>query len=209
MGRARLNRTALASLTVLIAASMWYIVFTEPPLGFWPSMTLATSTLLFISAVLFKIRKQKRKVTPRGVALGLISGLLLYLFLAAGFHVTRQVLPSISSDAAIVYSYGSQTNIALIAALLLFPIAPAEEFYWRGLLQRVWQDHLGATKALLLASAVYGLIHVVTLNPSLTLVASMGGVIWGWLFHRTGSLVPGILSHVLFVELVFVILPLG
>ncbi|MFQ5950996.1 MAG: lysostaphin resistance A-like protein, partial [Candidatus Geothermarchaeales archaeon] len=202
-------RTGLASLTLLIAAPMWLVVFSDPPWGFWLTLTLATSALLFISVVFLRNEKPTLNLTPSGLLLGLLSGLLLYSFLAAGFHVTRQLVPRISSDAAVVYSLGSQTDIALIGALLLFPIAPAEEFYWRGLLQREWQSHLGPVEGLLLTSAAYGLIHLVTLNASLILVASMGGVLWGWLFQRTGSLVPGIISHALFNELVFVVLPLS
>jgi len=59
-------------------------------------------------------------------------------------------------------------------------------------------------------SSLYSLIHLPTLNPSLIFVALVGGLVWGYLFTRyKNDLLPCLVSHILFDELVFVVLPIG
>src|SRR5207245_5508051 len=98
----------------------------------------------------------------------------------------------------------------LIFLLLIFPIGPAEETYWRGLIQRELQRKMSGRAAIIVTSSLYSLIHLPTLNPSLIFVALVGGLVWGYLFIRyKNDLLPCLVSHILFDELVFVALPIG
>jgi membrane protease YdiL (CAAX protease family) len=97
----------------------------------------------------------------------------------------------------------------MIALLLIFPIAPGEETYWRGLVQRRLTERVGPRAGLLLSASVYSMVHLPTLNPTLILTAFIGGLVWGALYELTGNLVPVIISHTLWDILIFVILPLA
>jgi membrane protease YdiL (CAAX protease family) len=43
----------------------------------------------------------------------------------------------------------------------------------------------------------------------LIMTAFIGGLVWGYIYERTGSLLAVIVSHVLFDLLIFVIVPLA
>ena len=46
--------------------------------------------------------------------------------------------------------------------------------------------------AILIASAIFGIVHM---NPIQIPFAFAIGMIFGWLYYRTGSVVPGIIGH--------------
>ena len=46
--------------------------------------------------------------------------------------------------------------------------------------------------AILIASAIFGIVHM---NPIQIPFAFAIGLIFGWLYYRTGSVVPGIIGH--------------
>jgi hypothetical protein len=80
--------------------------------------------------------------------------------------------------------------------------------YWRGLIQRAFSEKKGAYVGLGVASLAYALVHIPTFNFPLILTALIGGLVWGTLYKLTNSLTPGIVSHVLWDLMIFVLLPL-
>lgn len=79
----------------------------------------------------------------------------------------------------------------LVVAVLLGPLA--EELVFRGYLYGAAKQALGAGKALLLTSALFGLIHGVQYAVPIALL----GLLFGWLRERSGGLAAPILAHVL------------
>ncbi|HVP22892.1 MAG TPA: type II CAAX endopeptidase family protein [Conexivisphaerales archaeon] len=198
------HRPAYEVLTLPVPFLLWYFVFNDPFLGgFWPTITV--SSLILLSLSLPRLSTMKIRITSKGFLIGVGSALLIYGFFWLGFHVVRG-LPGFAQQVSWVYQLRGATPISFIAAALLFPIGPTEELYWRGLIQGHFNRSLSPTKGLLLTSALYTLIHVSTFNPSLLLVALIGGLFWGYLYNRLGDLFPVLVSHVLFDELIFVIL---
>jgi hypothetical protein len=116
--------------------------------------------------------------------------------------------PIFSQGVGQVYGLRSSEPVWIIALLLIFPIGPGEELYWRGLIQRVFAGKKDPNTGLLVASVAYALVHLPALNPPLILTAFIGGLVWGGLYKMTNSLVPGIVSHVLWDLMIFVLLPL-
>lgn len=80
---------------------------------------------------------------------------------------------------------------------LFFPfvlVAPlAEELFFRGLVLRGYLGRYSMTKAVWGSAVLFAVFH---LNPRQAVVALPLGLGFAWLFLRTGSLVPGLLSHV-------------
>lgn len=79
-------------------------------------------------------------------------------------------------------------SITVMAALV-------EELLFRGAIQGyLLQKGMKPLHTILISSAIFGLIHM---NPIQIPFAFAVGLIFGWLYYRTGSLVPGIIGHFL------------
>jgi len=190
-------------LTLPLPFLLWFYSFGSFPPDFWTKLSVSGLVLLLVA--LTRWRKVKLRPSASGVAVGLASGALLYLFFWAGYHVMSTV-PGFLGTVSSVYAYAGGTPRAAIAAVLLFPIGPAEEFYWRGFIQRRIGGMTSPVVSVVLTSLLYASIHIVTLNPSLLVVAIVGGLVWGGLFAKYGNLFPVLVSHILFDEMIFVFL---
>lgn len=96
-----------------------------------------------------------------------------------------------------------------IAALLLFIIGPAEEFFWRGFVQGSLQQNRGGIKAFILTTIIYTLIHIWSFNFMLIMAALVAGFIWGILYLWRPQWLPAlIISHAIWDACVFVIFPI-
>jgi membrane protease YdiL (CAAX protease family) len=185
---------------------LWYLVFNDSffPSGFWLKLSLG-ALLLLIVVILTRRSEVNLKPSVSGGLIGVGSGLLLYLLFWTGYHVMSTV-PGFVGTISSVYAFAGGTPLAAIAVLLLYPIGPAEEFYWRGFIQRRLGGGRSQVTAVVITSVLYASIHLVTLNPSLLLVALIGGLVWGGVYAWTRSLFPALVSHILFDELIFVFL---
>ena len=77
-------------------------------------------------------------------------------------------------------------SITVMAALV-------EELLFRGAIQgHLLRKGMKPSHAILISSAIFGIIHM---NPIQVPFAFAIGMIFGWLYYRTGSLVPGIIGH--------------
>lgn len=190
----------------MLAAGLWIVVFLIRPLEFWVTLSASTAILLTV-ALLINRGMGPMRLDMKLALLGVLSGVLLYLFFYAGFQVTKSY-PIFSEGVGRVYEF-RDASIILIGLALIFPIGPGEEVYWRGLIQRRFSEKYGPGPGLLIATIAYAMVHLPTLNPPLVLTAFIGGLVWGYIYKRTGNLAPVIISHVLFDVLIFVIAPIG
>ncbi|HUK75650.1 MAG TPA: type II CAAX endopeptidase family protein [Nitrososphaerales archaeon] len=192
--------------TLPIAYVVWFFAFQVPVLNFWLRITIAAFILL-ATALAVGREELSLKPTPVGVVVGLVSAVLLYLFFWSGYQVLSgftQFTATISS----VYSLKGAEPTSFIATVLLFPIGPTEEIYWRGFIQHALSKRLSTRSSIVLTSAIYGSLHIPTLNPSLIFVAFIGGLVWGYVYHRWG-LAASMVSHVLWDEMIFVFFVIG
>ena len=195
----------LASLSLVLAAALWILVFLIRPFDFWTMLASATFILLII-AVLVSHEKLALHASVALILYGIVTAVLLYGLFYFGFEITKSN-PIFSQGISQVYGLRSNEPRWLIAVLLIFPIGVGEELYWRGLIQRTFAERKGSNAGLIIASLAYALVHLPTLNPPLILTALIGGLVWGSLYKFTNSLVPGIVSHVLWDLMIFVLLP--
>ena len=86
-------------------------------------------------------------------------------------------------------------------------IGPGEELFWRGYLQRNFQERWGGWKGFLAATAVYALVHAGSGNPMLVLAAAVCGLFWGYLYLRTKSILLVLISHTIWDLAVFILFP--
>ncbi len=194
--------TPLASL--IVPFILWPIVFGPFSSNFWPGLAGATGILLLLSLLIN--RKLSLSSTPQWLLLGAASGILLYGFFDLGFQLTKGI-SAFSTGIGSIYLLKGSTSPIVIGLLLIFPIGPGEEIYWRGLIQRSLDNTSRKNPSWVLQAIPYTLIHLFTLNPPLLITALIGGLAWGYLNRLSGSITPCILSHVVFDLLIFVVLP--
>lgn len=191
--------------SVLVAYALWFFTFSTGFSSFWLRLLLSVGVLLFIS---FKLRGRDLfrsfRIGVVGVSIGLLVGIALYLLLFFGYALLE---PYVAMSAGEIYQLKEESEPPYIALLLVFT-SIGEETYWRGFLLHNIRERLKDRYALLAATLTYSMVHVWTMNAPLMLIAFIAGAFWGVLYMRTGSLVPPILSHIVWTELVFVYAPL-
>ncbi|WP_242338630.1 MULTISPECIES: type II CAAX prenyl endopeptidase Rce1 family protein [unclassified Anaeromyxobacter] len=149
------------------------------------------------------------RLRPRAadVALGLGTGALLYGLTRAFLWVTCGGL-SEALCRPLVEMYVRFEPRALFPALaLLLLVAPAEELFWRGVVQARLSARLGAGRAVALATALAVTVALASGEPFLALATLPTYALWGALAAWRGSLVPAIVSHATWSVLVASLAP--
>lgn len=87
----------------------------------------------------------------------------------------------------------SNNSFGVLSIALLAPIL--EELLFRGAIQGYLQTTgQKPWMAIFISSLIFGVVHM---NPAQIPFAFLLGIMFGWLYYRTGSLLPGIVGHVL------------
>lgn len=157
-------------------------------------------------------------VTPGQAVLAVGVGVVHLGVGHALFAVGSLVLPEITATAAGVY--GRASSVPLWVGLLVGGVltAPLEEIFWRGAVQPLTGPWLtsrlswlpdGPLGRIVGAAALYALFHVATGQLALVMAAALGGLVWGWLLDRTGSIGTTMIAHGVWTSLMLVVPPAG
>jgi membrane protease YdiL (CAAX protease family) len=97
-------------------------------------------------------------------------------------------LPDLMQDTFL----GMSRNVfGIISITIMAPLV--EELLFRGAIQGyMLRKGMKPLNAILIASAIFGIVHM---NPIQIPFAFAIGMIFGWLYYRTGSVIPGIVGH--------------
>ncbi len=141
------------------------------------------------------------------LGLGILSAFFLYGLFALGNVAARQLFAFAGSGIQDVYAFKLDASQIRIAMLMLIIIGPGEELFWRGFLQRRYQNSAGPGPGYLIVTGIYALVHVGSGNIMLVLAAAVCGLFWGYLYLRFNSMILNISSHTLWDLAVFLWLP--
>ena len=164
---------------------------------------------LFLNAVLIclyvvkkgevRLERETFSLRPWTIILPCILALVFFIPLELWFNSTLD-LPNLMVD-TFEKAFGSV--LGLVSVGILVPIA--EEFLFRGAVLNSllkWKPAEGKPwLAVLLSAVLFSVIHV---NPAQMPGTFMMGLLFGWICYRTGSLLPGIVMHVLNNSLVII-----
>lgn len=210
-----MKRRLVAALSV--AALLWFYMFSPWTAGltnFWLTMT-ASAVVLTCLALLFSPEKLPRVEHPLlQVLAGIIIALVLWGVFWTGDKVSSWLFDFARPEVDSIYSMKTGLPPGVIAALLLLVIGPAEEFFWRGYVQRTMgklfeKRERPQDMAFALTAVIYALIHVPSLNFMLVMAALVAGIIWGLLYRLRPQMLPAlIVSHALWDALVFIWMPI-
>lgn len=112
--------------------------------------------------------------------------LFLLLFILIGIFEEYVPLPNLFKWMNIDFT----TPSTIIAAVIVAPIG--EEIIFRGMITKLLLEEYRPTKAILISALIFGIIHF---NPAQIPGAFIIGILFGWLYYRTGSIIPGIVLH--------------
>jgi membrane protease YdiL (CAAX protease family) len=143
----------------------------------------------------------------KDVALGLASAGVLYAIFQIGDRMARRIMPRGAGEIADIYGLEKLRPRSELAARLGLIIAPAEELFWRGLVQARWMKRYGVVPGLAMGVAAYGGAHLVTGNLTLIGAATVAGAFWGTMAALGAPIEALIVSHTAWDVFIFLIAP--
>ncbi len=188
------------------AQACFAATFRGPRARFWDRMTL---TGLALGGYALAVRPSLRgtRIRPSHVVAGAASAAVLYGTFAVGDRLARRIVPSAPGDIAEIYALRDLRPRGEIALRLVTVIGPAEELFWRGLVQGALMARFGRWPGAAMAAAAYGGVHVVTGNFTLFGAAGIAGTHWCALYAAGVPLGALIVSHQLWDVWIFLLQP--
>jgi len=185
---------------------VWTAAFAGPRHRFWRRMTLGVGSL-GIYALVARPALRGERPRWRDLSLGTGSAGILYALFRLGDRIARRVMPEGDREIEQIYDLRTRASRVAIAVALAGVIGPGEELFWRGLVQHGLQARVGRVGAALLASGLYGGVHLVSRNLTLTAAAGIAGLFWSLMYAAEQRLPPLVLSHVAWDIWIFLVAP--
>lgn len=148
-----------------------------------------------------------------GIAIGLIvfcSYLLILMPSGAMDRVAEEARKKLDAFGA-----HSMTGLVLLGAIYSLIHSLLEEFYWRSFVFRGTAQRLGVVIAIYISSIGFMAHHVLVLAKYFgyqsiwtylcSLGVSIGGFIWAWMAHKSGSISASWVSHALVDAAIFAV----
>jgi membrane protease YdiL (CAAX protease family) len=198
----------ILALGLVGAVAAFSATFRGPRERFWQRMTY-TGVGLGGFALLTSRPSRRFRIRPWHVPLGLASAAILYVTFEFGDRFARRFVPGGDRDIREIYALRTLRPKGEIATRLATIVGPAEEIFWRGLVQSALMRRHGRWRGAALATFAYGGVHVVTRNFTLMGAASVAGAHWAALYAAGVPLGALIVSHCAWDVWIFLVQPTG
>ncbi|MCR5003733.1 MAG: CPBP family intramembrane metalloprotease [Bacteroidales bacterium] len=197
---------------ILLATVFWFVMFspwTSGLVNFWVAMTCAG---IVLTAYAFFCDREGfgdwKTDLHNQVLLGIGIAIVLWGFFWIGDKLSQLMFSFARPQVNLIYDMKDGSSSLLIALALLFVVGPAEEFFWRGFVQRRLMARFGDWGGFFIALAAYTFIHIWSFNFMLICAAAVCGFCWGILYRIKPSLLPAlVISHALWDVAAFVVFP--
>ena len=193
---------------LIVAQAAFAATFRGPRDRFWQRMTV-TGLALGGLALATSRPARRIRIGPPEVAVGLVSAAALYGTFRVGDAFARRFVPGGDVQIHDIYKLRTLRARPEIAARLATVIGPAEELFWRGLVQEALMQRYGRWRGAALAAMAYGGVHIVTGNFTLFGAAGIAGAHWCALYAAGVPLGTLIVSHVTWDVWIFLVQPTG
>jgi membrane protease YdiL (CAAX protease family) len=170
-----------------------------------PGITDASTVLVDVSVVVACVLFAGLVTRPRPWHFGLRSAPLLFTTQIAAlgalayflFSLAYQAIVAPKNPQRIVEDIGADTNklLLIVGAVVVIVVAPiCEELFFRGVLFRVLRQRLPFWPAAVADGILFGLVHW---SPAILPVLAVLGIMFCFVYERTGSIFPTIALHAL------------
>ncbi|MEW8987914.1 MAG: CPBP family intramembrane glutamic endopeptidase [Bacillus sp. (in: firmicutes)] len=190
---------------VLIAHLLMFFTFEDKNV-FWYIFT--ASMLVMISYSIIHEEIEDDTPTISYLTLGVASGLGLFgLFWLGSFLIDLLNLPFANQISRLYSRYSPDLFWHYLVLVLI--IAPGEEIFWRGFIQKRLSQYFNVKLSISLSVLLYASVHLYSGEFILVLAAIIAGMAWSALYAWKRSMPLVIVSHIVFDLLLFVFLPLN
>lgn len=138
----------------------------------------------------------------------IVGGLLAVVVVSVAGEVAvtslgLPVAPNVALEPVLSGALAGQRVLVLALIPIMFVlIAPVEELLYRNVVQKRLAEWVSPAGAIVLASAVFAVAHVPAYSGGSTLALAVActltfvtSLVFGWLYHRTGSIVVPAVVH--------------
>ena len=184
-------------------------------INFWHF--LSVNNVILCSLVFFFDRKYLSSIKEdvsdniiQKILIGTGSAVVLYVIFYIGNFLSPYIIPGAGEQISTIYDFKRDQSHLMIILLVVFITGPGEEIFWRGFVQRHFYGYFqknGLILGYVLATAIYGAVHVTSFNIMLVLAALVCGGFWGLLYLWKKSIIINIISHTVWVLLAFIFFP--
>ena len=195
-------------LGMAVAVPAFAATFRGPRRRFWSRMTL-TGLMLGGLAMIANPKLRRTRIGVREVALGAASAAALYATFQVGDRFARRFVPGGDAQIRDIYTLRELAPRRETAARLVAVIGPAEELFWRGLVQETLMRRYGRWTGAAMAAVAYSAVHVTTGNFTLMGAAGVAGAHWCALYAAGVPIGALIVSHCAWDVWIFLIQPTG
>ena len=189
-----------------MAAFFFTLTFRGPRKKFWDRMT-GTGLSLGTLALATQPELRKTRITPKDILIGIASAAGLYGIFHLGDRLARILLPAGGDQIDEIYKLKRIRPKRELMLRLGLVIGPAEEFFWRGFLQKGLMENFGRFWGSLMGILAYGGVHIASGNFTLIGAATVAGAFWGGLYGMGIPLGGLIVSHMIWDNVIFLIAP--
>ena len=130
--------------------------------------------------------------------------LVLDIFVVLPIHavITIFLFPEAEQQEVItMFEDASDTSLALLAFSVAILTPFAEELLFRGFIIGMLLKRYSDTQAIVISSLIFAIAH----EPIAMVLAFGGGLLYGWVRVRTGSILPGMIAHAIWNGVITVI----
>ena len=191
-------------LSLLFVYSMMFYTFTEKTI-FWYLYTFTLLVGIAISLVAGKFEDQLP--TWKYLIFGIGYGTITYGFVKLGSITLPYIDNTTNSEISKFLTNYGPTNIWHYL-MLIFIIVVGEEMFWRGYVQQQLKRWASPVLAVFITAILFSLSVVISGFITGAIAALVAGIIWGLLYEWKKSLPLIIVVHVVFVLLLFLVLPI-
>jgi membrane protease YdiL (CAAX protease family) len=180
-----------------------------PLIGMWDAVGGTAIGLGIVSLALAHrslmplLQPSRRLLVVGAVAAGVMIAATygLYPLVGRGFV-------ALASQVSALYAILRAAQPFWVRGALLPIMIISEELVWRGVVMTALCRRFSPTAAVLIGAAVYAAAHLPAGSLLLGMIALACGLFWSALRVWTGSVIPGLLSHLAWDFLVFLFYPL-
>jgi uncharacterized protein len=196
--------TVMGGVVVAIVATAMGASVTHPSPGvnigltFFQDLALIAAALLFAhmsghpTAADFGLRRP-----PFARAFGLMLAVWVGFYAVSAIWVSALSLDENQTLPDELGARGSSVNLALVIVLITVVAPLAEELFFRGYFFSALRNWKGFLPAAIVTGLVFGAVHIGSAPLGLTVPLAFFGFALCVLYHRTGSLYPGVALHAL------------
>jgi membrane protease YdiL (CAAX protease family) len=194
--------TAVAIVGIGAVTTAWYLVRARA-FSLWLTMGVTFAVLGVLSVATQRVRWATEVGTTPAIAVGLGSGVVLYVLTVAFFRVARR-WGALRRQTESLYEHREGISRPLTLGVGSFLVSPGEELFWRGLVQDGTAFPAGSIRGAVLAWGLYVAANVSSGSLPIVLAAAVGGAAWGTLAWWAGGVAASVVCHAAWTALMIV-----